>query len=200
MNRRTSSLLIAVVTLCMAAAGYLVARQLERARPALASGTWLPAPREIGALALTDQSGAVFTQAQLTGEPSLIFFGFTHCPDVCPTTLLKIARARAAAAVPLRVVFVTVDPERDSPALLAQYLHAFDSDFIGLTGSTRSIGALAARFGVAFERINLPGGDYTIDHSATLFLLDRKGRMIAVFTPPFDALRLAADLRLAVRA
>jgi len=184
----------------MAAAGYFLACGLEHSRPALASGTWLPAPRSIAPLALTDQSGAAFTQAQLAGAPTVVFFGFTHCPDVCPTTLLKLARARAAAHASWRVVFVSLDPGRDSPALLAQYLHAFDSSFVGLTGSAAAIGELAARFGVAFARVDLPGGDYTIDHSATLFLLDREGRMVAVFTPPFDEARLAADLDAAARS
>jgi protein SCO1/2 len=185
----------------MAIAGYWLARELDSSNVALASGTWLPAPRELGSFALTDQSGAPFTQSQLKGALSLVFFGFTNCPDVCPTTLLKLAQVRRAAALPgLRVVFITVDPARDTPALLAQYVHAFDSDFIALTGSTPQIAALAQRFGVAFERVELPGGGYTMDHSATVFLLDRQGRIAAVFTPPLDAQQLAGDLRRVARS
>lgn len=153
-----------------------------------------------GPFRLEDQNGKPVSDKDMKGRPYLVFFGFTHCPDVCPTTLLKLARARAAAHASWRVVFVSLDPGRDSPALLAQYLHAFDSSFVGLTGSAAAIGELAARFGVAFARVDLPGGDYTIDHSATLFLLDREGRMVAVFTPPFDEARLAADLDAAARS
>jgi len=125
-----------------------------------------------------------------------VFFGFTHCPDVCPTTLYKLAQARRAAAVPhLRVLFVTLDPARDTPAMLARYLHAFDPDFLGLTGSQQTIAALAAHFGVAFQRVELPGGDYTMDHSAVVFLLDAGGRIVAVFTAPLDIAALTQDLR-----
>jgi protein SCO1/2 len=201
MTRRTSWLLWGALAVCMAVAGYWLARELDSSNAPLASGTWLPAPRELGSFALTDQSGARFTQAQLAGGWSLVFFGFTHCPDVCPGTLLKLAQARRAAAVSgLRVVFITVDPARDTPALLAQYVHAFDSDFIALTGSEPAIATLAKRFGVAFERVDLPGGGYTMDHSATVFLLDRHGRMTAVFTPPFDVQQLAGDLRRVARS
>jgi protein SCO1/2 len=186
---------LGLIALCMAAAGFWVARQFEGPPVELASGTWLPRARLLGAFALTDQSGRPFTQAQLAGAPSLVFFGFTHCPDVCPTTLFKLAQVKRAAGIPnLRVLFVSVDPERDTPALLSQYLSAFDPGFVGLTGSEQAITQVAAQFGVAFARVELPGGDYTMDHSATLFLLDDKGRNVAIFTPPFDVARLAGDL------
>ncbi len=160
------------------------------------SGTWLPRPRATGDFALIDENREPFTQASLAGEPALLFFGFTHCPDVCPTTLAMLARAsRTAGVPPLRVIFVTVDPARDTPPALARYVRAFDPHFIALTGSPETIHSLARRLGVAYERVALPGGDYTIDHTAVAFLLDGSGRIVAIFTAPFDAGRLAQDLR-----
>jgi protein SCO1 len=194
---RSSWLVLCLVALCAALAGAWLARELGPARaPSLASGTWLPQPRTVGALSLVDQNGAPFSEARLRGAPSLVYFGFTNCPDVCPTTLAKLAQVeRSAVVAHLRVIFVTVDPARDRPAVLAPYVRAFDTRFIGLTGSPRAIGELASRLGVAYERVNLPGGDYTIDHSAVAFLLDGAAREVAVFTAPFDAGRLEEDLR-----
>jgi protein SCO1/2 len=182
--------------LCFGFAGFYLAQKLDHPSVELTSGTWLPTPRSVGDFSLEDQSGAAFTQARLGGAPTLVFFGFTHCPDVCPTTLFKLAQLKRAAGIrDLRVLFVSVDPERDTPTLLARYLNSFDPAFVGLTGMPAAIAGLAQRFGVAFERVELAGGDYTMDHSATLFLLDRRGRIVAVFTPPFDVQRLSADLR-----
>ena len=177
--------------------GRLQAQDPSRsAAPQLASGTWLPTPRSAGDFTLTDQSGAAFTQASLAGEPSIVTFGFTHCPDVCPTTLATVARvSRAAGVPPVRVIFVTVDPQRDTPPVLGHYVRAFDPGFTALTGTPESIRALARRLGVAYERVPLPGGDYTIDHTAVAFLLDAHGRVDAIFTAPFDAARLSSDLR-----
>jgi protein SCO1/2 len=93
------------------------------------------------------------------------------------------------------VVFITVDPARDTPTQLAQYVHAFDPDFFGLTGTPAMLQTVAHRFGVAFLRVDLPGGDYSLDHSSTIFLMDARGRNVAVFTPPYDANSLTADLR-----
>ncbi len=194
---RSSWLVVTCIALCAAMAGLWLGRELDRTvAPRLTSGTWLPQSRSAGTVSLVDQSGAPFTQAQLRGAPSLIYFGFTNCPDVCPTTLAKLAQVERSGVVPhLRVIFVTVDPTRDRPAVLAPYVRAFGARFIGLTGSPSAIHELAARLGVAYERVDLPGGDYTIDHSAVVFLLDGAGRVVAVFTAPFDASRLEEDLR-----
>jgi protein SCO1 len=190
-------LILTCVALGAALAGAWVGRDLDRsAAPQLASGTWLPQPRPIGALSLVDQNGAPFTAERLRGAPALMYFGFTHCPDVCPATLATLAQVVHARVAPhLRAIFVTVDPARDPPPVLAAYVHAFDAHFIGLTGSQSAIGDLAARLGIAYERVNLPGGDYTIDHSAVVLLLDGAGRVVAVFTAPFDAGHLEEDVR-----
>ena len=181
---------------CAALAGFWLARELDSSGPELASGTWLPQPKPLADFHLTDHLGRPFTSHNLQGRPSLVFFGFTHCPDVCPTTLVKLAQIRKVAALPgLQVLFVSVDPQRDTPAALRPYVHAFDPDFIGLTGDPKSIEKIAAEFGVAVNRVDLPGGDYTMDHSAVVFLLDGRGQIVGVFTPPFDIQRFAADLR-----
>jgi protein SCO1/2 len=188
-------LLLAAAALCAALGGYWLAPQLDRASPRLASGTWLPQPKAVRDFRLTDTTGRAFTRAELAGGPTLVFFGFTHCPDVCPTTLMTLAQVRQRAALKgLKVLFVSIDPQRDSAPVLGSYVHAFDPAFLGLTGEPASILALAADFGVAVNRVALPGGDYTMDHSAVVFLLDARARIAAIFTPPFDAPALASDL------
>jgi protein SCO1 len=197
MSRRFSRLVLICVALGAALSGAWVAHDFDRpGAPQLTSGTWLPQPRPVSALSLVDQTGASFTAVRLRAAPSLMYFGFTHCPDVCPSTLAKLAQVVRARVVPhLRVIFVTVDPARDRPAVLAAYVHAFDAHFIGLTGSQSAIGDLAARLGIAYERVDLPGADYTIDHSAVVLLIDSAGRVVAVFTAPFDAAHLEEDVR-----
>jgi protein SCO1 len=187
--------LLLVAALCAGLAGFWVARELDRGAPQLASGTWLPQSKAVSEFELTDSSGRPFTRRDLAGAPTLVFFGFTHCPDVCPTTLQKLAQVRRRAAVAgLRVLFISVDPQRDTPPVLGVYVHAFDPQFQGLTGDPRTIAGLAANFGVAVNRVELPGGDYTMDHSAVVFLLDDSAHIVAVFTPPFDVAALSEDL------
>ncbi len=188
--------ILLVAALCAGLAGFWLARQLDRAGPQLASGTWLPQPKAVKEFQLTDTSGRAFGRRDLESAPTLVFFGFTHCPDVCPTTLLKLAQARRRAAVAgLRVLFISVDPQRDTPQVLSTYVHAFDPQFQGLTGDAATLRALAANFGVAVNRVELPGGDYTMDHSAVVFLVDRAARIVAIFTPPFEVGALSEDLR-----
>ena len=187
--------LLAAAALCAAAAGFFLARQLDRGSPQLASGTWYPQARAVADFQLRDVAGQPFTRQSLQGQPTLVFFGFTHCPDVCPTTLLKLAQVRRQAPAELRVLFISVDPQRDTPQALGQYVHAFDPQFLGATGTAAGIAALASAFGVAVNRVELPGGDYTMDHSAVVFLLDDAANIVAIFTPPFEAAAMAHDLQ-----
>ncbi len=194
MGTKRTRYLVAAAALCAALAGYWLALQLDSTGPRLASGTWLPQGKPLGELRLTDSSDRPFTRHDLDG-PALVFFGFTSCPDVCPATLAMLAQVRRGAALPaLRVLFISVDPQRDTPAVLASYLRAFDPAILGLTAAAPAIARLAADFGVAVHRVELPGGEYTMDHSAVVFLLDG-ARIAAIFTPPFDAAKLSADLR-----
>ncbi len=179
-----------------AVAGFSVAHRTASSVPQLTSGTWLPQPRPIEDFTLTDEAGQPLTLQGLQGHPTLVFFGFTHCPDVCPTTLAKLAQTVKAAAIPnLSVLLVTVDPARDKPEQLNQYVHAFDPKFKGATGTPAEIERFSREFGVAVARVDLGGGEYTMDHSAVVFLLDSQGRRVALFTPPFEIPTLAADLR-----
>jgi protein SCO1/2 len=192
MTTRRTWWILGVAALCAALAGFWLARELDSSGPALASGTWLPRPKTVGEFHLTDNLGRPFALRDLQGKPSLVFFGFTHCPDVCPTTLAKLARIKKDSGLQgLRVVFITVDPERDDASTVNHYVQAFDPDFIGLTGDSA---ALAAQFGVAVNKIILPGGDYTMDHSAVVFLLNERAQIAGIFTPPFDTPKLAEDL------
>jgi protein SCO1/2 len=197
---RSTRFAMVLVVAAAAVTGFWLAHRLDHSTPVLTSGTWLPQPRDVGEFSLIDQNSAPFNAAQLRGTPTLVYFGYTHCPDVCPLTLLQLAQVVKSGVVPgLRVLFVSVDPARDTPAQLAQYVHAFDPDFIGLTGTPAMLQIVTHRFGVAFLRVDLPGGDYSMDHSATVFLMDARGHNVAVFTPPYDVKSLTEDLRRAAR-
>lgn len=172
----------------------LVGRLTTHTPLVLDGGTWLPEPRAVAPFRLSDQTGRVRSEADLRGHPSLLFFGFTYCPDVCPTTLAALADALRRSPIPgVQVLFVSIDPERDTAASLKEYLGAFNRDFIGLRGDAPATEPLMHSLGAIAIRQPLPGGNYTMDHTATLYLLDTRGRLVAVFTPPFAAERLAAD-------
>jgi len=195
MTTRRSWLTLGVAALCAALAGFWLARELDSSGPELASGTWLPRPKTLDEFQLIDNSGKPFSLHDLQGKPTLVFFGFTHCPDVCPTTLAKLAQVKKTAGIAgLRVIFVTVDPARDTPSVVGLYAHAFDPDFVGLTGDEKAIEGMARDFGVAMNKVELPGGDYTMDHTAAVFLLNTRGQVAGIFTPPFDTPRLVQDL------
>lgn len=190
---------IAAIALAAGLAGIFVGRNVGRSiappPPALASGTAFPAPRALADFTLVDTLGAQATPASLRGHPTLVFFGFTNCPDVCPTTLAVLASTQKKVAVPgLKIALITVDPERDTPEQLGRYVASFGSESIGLTGSPPEIVKVMRAFGVASSRVDLPGGGYTMDHSATVFVLDKDARIVAVFTPPLRADALARDL------
>jgi protein SCO1/2 len=185
-----------VLAVLAAGGGVWVAKRTSNQVPQLTSGTWLPQPRPLSEFSLTDESGKPFTRESLKGHPTLVFFGFTHCPDVCPTTLAKLGQVVKAADVPdLKVLLVSVDPARDTPTQLEKYVHAFNPEFRGVTGSVEEIERVAREFGVAVEKVELPGGQYTVDHSAVVFLLNKQGDRVAIFTPPIEIEPIAASLR-----
>jgi protein SCO1/2 len=148
---------------------------------------------------LVDSGGATVTPAELRGHPTLVFFGFTHCPDVCPTTLALLVNVQKKLAADenlasLKVALITVDPERDTPELMGKYVAAFGGDIIGLTGAAPEIVKARESFGVAAARVDQPGGGYSMDHSATVFVLDSEARKVAVFTPPLRPEALERDV------
>jgi protein SCO1/2 len=187
---------IAAVALAAAVAGVYVARVVSRpAIASLESGTVLPRAKVLSDFNLVDTQGASASPATLRSHPTLAFFGFTHCPDVCPTTLALLASVQKQVAIPnLKVALISVDPERDTPQQLGKYISSFGGDLIGLTGTPPEISKATRSFGVAAERVDLAGGGYTMDHSATVFALDSEARIVAVFTPPFNAGALARDV------
>jgi protein SCO1/2 len=187
---------VAAIAAAAALAGVYVARLVSQpAVASLESGTAFPQPRALADFDLVDTQGAHRGPASLRGHPTLVFFGFTHCPDVCPTTLALLASVQKQAVLSgLKVALISVDPERDTPQQLGKYISSFGGDLIGLTGTKPEISKATRSFGVAASRVDLPGGDYTMDHSAAVFALDKGARIVAVFTPPFNGAALTRDV------
>lgn len=191
-----------VIALGVAAtlAGAMFARMLREPQPILDHGTWLPAPRVIAPFALQAADGSRFDNASLIGpRPTVVFFGYTACPDICPTTLTtmrEVYASRVQNDLPdFRVLFVTVDPERDSAAHLRQYLDAFSNDFQGARGDEVALKPLMESFGAIAYRVPAADGSYSMDHTATAFWVDRQGHYRAVFSAPLTPDGLRDDLR-----
>lgn len=195
--------MVAAVALCALLAGaWLAAIDRESDSRAMLlpdqTLTLFSDPKPLTAFALTDDRQRVFDLESLKGKWSFLFFGFTHCPDVCPTTLAELARARdkivdnAAGAEPVQFVFVSVDPNRDTVGKLGQYVRYFDASFVGVTGDNAQIANLAGQLGAFYEVAVTPGAqNYSVSHSAAVFLLDPQARQHAVFAPPLDAQALS---------
>jgi protein SCO1/2 len=151
-----------------------------------------------GPFRLIDQDGQTVTEEDLKGRPSLVFFGFTHCPDVCPTTLFDISeimRALGPDADRTRAVFITVDPERDTQSVLKDYLSSFDPHVSGLTGDLPAITTVAKEYRAYFKKVPLDDGGYTMDHTAITYLMDKEGRFVSPFNLKRRPEVAAADLR-----
>ncbi|WP_316175633.1 MULTISPECIES: SCO family protein [unclassified Bradyrhizobium] len=165
----------------------------------MGGGRNIAAPAAIGGpFQLTDQSGAVVTEKSLEGRPTLIFFGFTHCPDVCPTSLFEISevlRAMGKDADSVNAYFVSVDPERDNPAAMKDYLSSFDPHLKGLTGDPEVLAKVLTEYRVYAKKVPLKDGDYTMDHTALVYLMDRNGRFVAPFNLKRTPEEAAADLK-----
>lgn len=153
-------------------------------------------------LALIDHNGQRRTLADFRGKVVTLFFGFTHCPDVCPTTLVEMAsvmKELGADAGRLQVLFVTVDPERDTAEVLKRYVPAFHPSFLGLTGSMEEITRTAKEFKIFFQKQPLPSGGYTMDHSAGTYILDSEGRLRLFAQYGVGAPTLLHDIRLLLK-
>jgi len=157
------------------------------------------APAAIGGpFQLTDQSGATVTEKNLQGKPSLVFFGFTHCPDVCPTALFEmseILRAMGKDADRVNAYFISVDPERDNKDAMKDYLSSFDPHLKGLTGDPEAVAKVLSAYRVYAKKVPLKDGDYTMDHTALTYLMDRDGRFVAPFNLNRKPEEAAADLK-----
>lgn len=147
---------------------------------------------------LTDMNGQARDQSSFVGKVQLVFFGFAQCPDVCPTSLSELSEAMKLLgpdADRVQVLLVTVDPERDTPDLLRQYLSAFDPRFLGLTGTPEQVRQAASSFKAFYSKVPRPGGDYTMDHSASFYLLDRNGEARVLLSNNMGAAAIAHDIK-----
>lgn len=156
-----------------------------------------------GPFTLTGTDGQTVTEKELLGKPSAIFFGFTFCPEVCPTTLSELsalAEQLGPDADRLNLVFISVDAERDGPAEMKQYLTAFDNRIIGLTGTPDQIDAAAKAFKIYYTKVPLEGGDYTMDHTASVLLMDAKGKFFGTMAYEEEMTVMLAKLKRLVSA
>ena len=184
-NRRSILLwglgFVAVLGLAFAVSEYLARQWVPRTQ----TGFEIGAPFE-----LTDHTGQMVTEDVFIGRASAVFFGFTNCPEICPTTLNDLANARQAMdgdGDKLQIIFITLDPERDTVNVLKDFIPYFGERITGITGSPEAVLQLAKDWGIFWERIQTSGGGYTLDHTATVFLLNRQGRMagtIDIAEPP----------------
>jgi protein SCO1 len=151
-----------------------------------------------GPFQLTDQTGQAVTEKAMEGHPTLVFFGFTHCPDVCPTTLFEMSEVLKAMGKDgdrVNAYYISVDPERDTTAAMKEYLSSFDPRLRGLTGSPEEIAKVLSEYRVYAKKVPLKDGDYTMDHTALIYLMDRDGKFVSPFNinrKPEDA---ASDLK-----
>ena len=184
------------------AAGIGASLMLERrgATPDIEGLLW-PEPRALQAFELVDQDGKPFDLARVRDHWTLLFFGYTFCPDVCPVTLSALAEAQArleqdGAGADLQVVFVSLDPERDTPQRLGEYVHFFAPGFLGVTGSEEALGVLNRQLGViGFKGEKDADGNYLVDHTAAVMLLDPQARLVGIFRTPHQPADIAARVR-----
>jgi protein SCO1 len=157
------------------------------------------APAAIGGpFQLVDQAGQTVSEQNLKGKPTLIFFGFTHCPDVCPTSLFEISevlKAMGSDADKVNAWFVSVDPERDTAAAMKDYLSSFDPHLKGLTGDPADVAKVLSAYRVYARKVPLKDGDYTMDHTALIYLMDRDGHFVAPFNLKRTPEEAAKDLK-----
>jgi protein SCO1/2 len=189
------AIIVGIVVLMAAAFGWLT---FEWYRGQSGAGQAFGAP-----FTLVDQSGAAITETAFRGHPSVVFFGFTHCPEVCPTTLFEMdgwLKALGDEGKDIRAYFVSVDPQRDTPEVMGAYVGNVSDRIVGITGEPEKVAAMAKSFGIFSRRVDLEGGDYTMDHTASVLLLKRDGDLfgtIAYGENPETALaklrRLAAE-------
>ena len=201
-NRTTVLVLVAALA---AALGLWAAQRWSGGQPApsLQAVKLFEQPRALPAFSLQQSDGTRLVPGELKGHWTVVFLGFTHCPDVCPTTLAQLAQAQKRwAALPEatrpRVLFVSVDPERDNPDRIGEYAHAFHRDSLAATADIPALERFARSLSMVFMKVPAPEGapadQYTVDHSAALAVLDPEARMAGVIASPLDADAVASDL------
>lgn len=200
-NRRITTTVIALVAIAALFAGIFVAQHVKSAEPVQIHGTLLNQPRDVQSFALTGMDQQKFDNASLKGKWTMVFFGFTNCGSICPTTMAELAKMYTilqenhVKEMP-RVVMISIDPNRDSLEKLKTYVAAFNPNFYGARGSEESIQSMTHELGVAYARIALKGEDpekYEMEHTGTVMLFNPEGHLTAFFTMPHQASFLAED-------
>ena len=191
----TSTIFLVCLILLATGVGFLTGKYFyPKSTPVnTIQGLLWPDPKVIGDFSLLDHEGNPFGLSKLQGKWSLLFFGYTHCPDVCPVTLSTLDQVvkklhEKQQDKNLQVLFVSVDARRDTPEQLADYVHYFNPEFIGLGGSTSQIDSITRQIGVAYFIGKNDGTDeYTVDHTASVFLVDPEKRLVGIYSTPHDA-------------
>jgi len=199
--KKQMSALVAVIALLAALFGMWTFYNTheQKGQPfKLENGYVLPNAQHLQDFKLTSDQGKNFDLQQLKGYWNFVFFGFSHCQKICPASLSRLNKMykqlKQAGANPMpRVIFVSIDPERDTPKVLHQYLQSFNKHFIGLTGSKQAVKTLSQQFNVLYTKVQKQNGDYTVDHSGTLMLVDPRGKLMAMFRQPLEPEALARD-------
>ena len=190
-------LLVSGLVVLATVLGVLVARYQQPAVPAVPPGLLWPEPKHLGPFNVIDHENNPFTLADLHNKWSLLFFGFTHCPDICPVTLAVMDKSyrQLERTEDVQFLFVSVDPERDTAARLAQYLGSFNPEFIGLGGSATQIAGLTGQVGLAyFVDKSESEENYLVDHGSSLFLVDPLGRLLRIFSAPHNAVDITDSI------
>jgi protein SCO1 len=199
-GRVSATYLILIAAVAAAVGLWLGSRAFAPSTPKLAAAVMYPAPRDVPDFKLQRADGTPLTKADWTGRWTVAFFGYTNCPDVCPTTLATFKQVFAklksdGVADKVRFDFISVDPARDTPEQLTKYVGYFDKDFVAATGTDEELTRVTRGLGLIYSREPTGNGDYAVDHSASAVLIDPAGREVGLFRPPFDASAIAADLK-----
>lgn len=179
--KRLTTLRTILWFLVLLAAGAGLYAFLNRSEGPPEAGTYADAVG--GPFALTAPDGSTVTDRTLAGKPFALFFGFTRCPDVCPTTLARLAQLRERMGEQgdgFEIIFVSVDPESDTPEDIGRYVALFDTPILGLTGTKEQIDAIVGAYHAFYEKVPTEGGGYTVDHTASVFLMDREGKLQSI--------------------
>jgi protein SCO1/2 len=198
------NIFIATVAVVAIGTGAWLSSRLMLPPPAPQTATLLPAPGKVPEFLLVDQNGQGIGREVFDGHWNLVFFGFTRCPDICPLTMQVLANARKqladAGQDPLpRIVLVSVDPERDSPEIMRQYVDHFGDDNLGITGELQQLRKLTRGLGIFFEKSAIDGDQYSVDHSAVVLVINPRGQFHALFGAPHDAANFVHDLPMIMR-
>lgn len=196
MNKSTVLISILLGGILLIIAAFFVLRQTNP--PVIETGTLLAQPKTLPEFELVNHQGETITRRDLTGQWSLLFTGFTSCPDICPSTIYvlnALDEKLRANQDEFSMIFLSVDPERDTPGVMAQYIELFSPSLTGITGKLSGIEQFCNEIGMSFIHIPGTAGRYTVEHSGALVLIDPQARISGYFRPPFDTGRMARDLQ-----